>query len=315
MFSGKRVRRREFIKTTLFAFAGMFMGRMFFPVKRLFAGRKLSGEDRSISVIRGKKIDRTTIERMVKRGFESLGGIKRFIKPGMKVVIKPNIGWNSTPEQAHNTNPDLVETVARICVEAGARVKIFDRSVQTPQLCYRRSGILAAAKNAGATIEYMDERKYRKVSVKNGLAQSSLEVYGEILDADFVINMPIAKDHSASTLTLAMKNLMGVLGGRRGWFHLSLHKSIVDFNKAIPQHLVILDALRILTDHGPSSGTGADVKEIRTIVMGTNPVTVDGYAAGFFNISPKRIDYLRMAAGEGMGEINRKRMKINHVHV
>jgi uncharacterized protein (DUF362 family) len=314
MFSGKII-RRAFLKRTVFAFTGIFLGWTLYPARRLFARRKLNSGDRSLTVIKGKNIERATIEKMVTRGLENLGGIKRFIKPGMKVVIKPNIGWNSAPERAHNTNPDLVEAVARICVKAGARVKIFDRSVHTPRLCYRRSGILAAAKKAGATIEYMDKRKYRKIPVKNGLAQSSLEVYGDILDADFVINIPIAKDHSASALTLAMKNLMGVLGGRRGWFHLSIHKSIVDFNKAIPQHLVILDALRILTDHGPSSGTDADVKELRTIVMGTNPVTVDGYSAGFFNISPRRIGYLRMAAQEGMGEIERKRMKIKHILV
>ncbi len=315
MFSGKRMSRFEFIKRVFLALIGLAAGRVLFPVKRIYAGRKLSAGDRSLFVIRGKNIRRETIKRMVRKGFEQMGGIGSFVKPGMKVVIKPNIGWNSTPEQAHNTNPDLVEEVARICIAAGARVTIFDRSVHTPQLCYRRSGIQAAAKKAGASIEYIDERKYRNVKVKNGLAQSSLKVYGDILDADFVINIPIAKDHSSSTLTLAMKNLMGVIGGKRGWFHLNLHKSIVDFNKAIPQHLVILDALRILTDHGPSSGTEADVKEMRTIVMGTNPVTVDCYSSSFFNISPEKIDYLRMAANEGMGEISRRRMRIKEIRI
>jgi len=239
-----------------------------------------------------------------------MGGIGRFIKRGMKVVIKPNIGWISPPEKAHNTNPDLVETVVRMCVDAGARVSLFDRSVNTAQLTYPRSGIAEAARRAGARVSHIDDRKFSEVPVQGALAFRTLPVYEEILDADFLINMPIAKHHSISTLTLAMKNLMGVLGGNRGIYHGEMHKSIVDFNKAIKSHLVILDATRILTAHGPSGGTPKDVKELRTIVMGTNPVTVDAFAATLFDINPRSLGFLANASREGMGVIDVSRMNL-----
>ncbi len=318
MFFTKKIFRKDFIKYSLkIIFTGL-LSYLFSPVKKLFAYRNYNNynaDNKTVYVVRGADLRKRTIENMVKKGFAGIGGINRYIKRGMKVVIKPNIGFNSKPEMAHTTNPYLVEAVAKMCIEAGAKVKIFDRTVHTPQLCYRRSGILKAAKNAGAEIEYIDNRKFRTVTVRNPLSQRTLRVYKDIIEADFIINMPIAKDHSSSTLTMSMKNLMGVLGGRRGWFHLSLHKSIVDFNKAMPVNLVILDALRILTDHGPGSGTPDDVKETKTIVFGTNPVTVDAYTTGLFNIPPERIEYLKLAAREGMGEIRRNKMIIKTVSV
>jgi uncharacterized protein (DUF362 family) len=310
MFIDKKLFRRDFIKKTLTAAAAISATSLFTPLLRLFGKSQTDSSYKTIAVIKGNDLSESTIEKMVKQGFDSLGGIERFIKRGMNVVIKPNIGFNSTPDRAHTTNPVLLEVVARACIKAGARVKIFDRPVNNAKLCYRRSGMIDAAKKAGATIEYVDNRKFREVHIKNPLNLSTLEVYEDILNADFVINMPIAKDHSSATLTMAMKNLMGAIGGFRGRYHLNLHKNIVDFNKAITVDLVILDAMRILTDYGPNAGTLEDIKETRTIIMGTNPVTVDAYTVGFFNMKPQSVGYLKYAAQERMGEINTHRMNI-----
>lgn len=289
--------------------AGLVAAHSIEPFKKLFAVPVKAGGS-TIYIIKGKDLSKSTIEGMVRTGFREMGGINRFIKRGMKVVIKPNIGWNSAPEKAHNTNPDLVAAVVRMCVDAGARVSLFDRSVNTAQLTYPRSGIAEAARRAGARVSHIDERKFREVPVPGALAFKTLPIYEEILDADFLINMPIAKHHSISTLTLAMKNLMGVLGGNRGIYHGEMHKSIVDFNKVVKSHLVILDATRILTAHGPSGGTLKDVKELRTIVMGTNPVTVDAYAATLFDINPRSLGFLVNASREGMGVIDVGRMNL-----
>ena len=301
--------RRDFLKRTLAVVAGILTG----GISGSFV-RKVSAQNRpdgsTIAVITGKSLTRESIFSMVDSGFRQMGGIERFITRGMKVVIKPNIGWNSTPEMAHNTNPDLVEAVARRCIQSGAKVTIFDRSVNTARMTYRRSGIQQAAQNAGASIEFIDSGPYRDVKVPGGLYVSSLPVYTGMLEADFIINMPIAKHHSSSQLTLAMKNLMGVIGGNRGYYHGNIHSSIVDFAKTVRSDLVILDATRILTAHGPNGGTAADIKELRTIVMGTNPVTVDAYATTFFNMQPSSLGFLRLAAREGMGEIDIARMKI-----
>jgi uncharacterized protein (DUF362 family) len=310
MFTKQTILRRYFIKKTITVAAAFLVSTFLTPLIRLFGKSHTDDSYKTIAVIKGNDLSEATIEKMVQQGFDALGGIGRFIKRGMNVVIKPNIGFNSTPDRAHTTNPFLVEVVARACIKAGARVKIFDRPVNDARLCYRRSGMIEAARKAGAKIEYVDSRKFKEVKIKNPLNLNTLEVYEDMLNADFVINMPIAKDHSSATLTMAMKNLMGAIGGFRGRYHLSLHENIVDFNKAIHVDLVILDAMRILTDYGPNAGTPEDIKETRTIVMGTNPVTVDAYTAGFFNMKPQRVGYLKYAARERMGEINTSRMNI-----
>ncbi len=309
MSLNKLLPRRDFITKMLGMAVGLFSGHFFHPFTRALMAQNRS-DGSTIAVITGKSLSRESIASMLESGFKQMGGIDRFIKKGMRVVIKPNIGWNSTPEQAHNTNPDLVETVAKMCIRRGATVTIFDRSVNSSRMTYRRSGMIEAARKAGAAIEYVDFGKFRDVKVPGGLYVDSLPVYTGILDADFVINMPIAKHHSSSTLTLAMKNLMGVIGGNRGYYHGNIHPSIVDFAKTVRSDLVILDATRILTAHGPNGGTAADVRELRTIVMGTNPVTVDAFAATLFNIEPSSLGFLNLASREGMGEINISRMNI-----
>jgi len=285
----------------------MIFGPVLKPLRGLFSAT--GGRD-TIAVVTGRDISPATITAMAGAAIQALGGIDRFVRRGMTVVIKPNIGWNSPPGRAHNTNPHLVEAVVRMCVQRGARVKVFDRTCNSDRLCYVNSGIRGAARRAGADVSYMNPRKYRTVRVPEGLKQRTLKVYGDVLTADVVINMPIAKHHSLSQLTMAMKNLMGVLGGNRGTYHSDIDKNLVDFVKAIPTHLTILDATRILTNHGPAGGTLADVRETRTIVAGVNPVNVDAYGATLFGKRPSDLGYLRLAAQQGMGEIRTSRMNI-----
>ncbi|MFH0977007.1 MAG: DUF362 domain-containing protein [Spirochaetota bacterium] len=269
----------------------------------------LPANDRLV-VVTGRNIAKPTIEKMAQKALAQFGGISQFVKKGMNVVIKPNIAWDAPPENAANTNPDLVEYVARICKEAGAKVTIFDRTCSSARLSYKHSGAEDAAKKAGVKLEYIDERKFVDVKVPKGLNLETLSVYKPILDADFVINMPIAKHHSIAGLTISMKNLMGVIGGNRGALHRNMDENLVDFVKAIRSDLVICDCLRILTNHGPNSGTAEDVKETRTIIVGRNPVSVDAYASTLFGKSPSTIKFLALAHKEKMGEINPGKMNI-----
>ncbi len=277
-------------------------GIVYFPfVKKILAKEK----HWDLIILKAKSITAQNIYAMVEQGFKEMGGIERFVKKGMYVVIKPNIGFNSLPERAHTTNPMLVEAVAAMCKKAGATVAIMDRPVHNARLCYRSSGIEEIAKKVGVDCVYMDRDKFKTVKVPGGINLDTLDVYGDILEADCIINMPIAKHHSAADLTLSMKNLMGVIGGNRGYYHINLHRNIVDFNKAVKVHLIILDGLRILTKHGPLSGTPADIKKTKTVIFGTNPVIVDAYAAKhLFGIEPSSISYLNLAAQSGMGNIN-----------
>lgn len=190
-------------------------------------------------------------EKIVKAALDAMGGIREFISRGDIVVIKPNIGWDRTPEQAGNTNPEVVAAVVKLCFEAGAKkVKVFDRPVNDPRRCYVQSGIMTAAKELGAEVDYMDERKFKDMDIK-GVALKSWPLYSDIFDADKVISIPIAKHHGLAKLTMSMKNWMGVMGGSRRQIHQKLDESLVDLSMKIKPTLTILDAVRILTANGP----------------------------------------------------------------
>lgn len=244
---------------------------------------------------------------------DALGGMKSFIKRGDTVVVKPNIGWDRTPEYAANTNPEVVATIVRLCLEAGAKkVKVFDRSVNDPRRCYVQSGLADAVKKAGGDLSYIDERKFRDVRI-NGSVLKSWPLYTELMEADKVINVPIAKHHGLSKLTLGMKNWMGVMGGSRASIHQKIDESLVDLAMAIKPTLVVMDAIRILTANGPQGGNLKDVKRLDTIVAGVNQVAVDAYGATLFGIKSSDIGYVRIAAQKGFGPMDVAKMKVKKI--
>lgn len=237
-----------------------------------------------------------------------LGGFRKFIPKGSRVVVKPNIGWDRVPEQGANTHPEIVKVLVKGCLEAGAsEVKIFDRTCNDPRLTYRSSGIMEAVKAIGdkrAEIFIPDRRKYVQVKIKSGKALDSWSFYEDALKADVFINVPILKHHSLCRLTMGMKNIMGVLGDNRGRIHHNFREKIVDVNTVIKSHLTVLDATRILTGHGPQGGDPKDVRVADTVVAGTDIVAVDAYGAKLFGIEPREIDYLVHAADRGLGRID-----------
>src|SRR5512147_518001 len=167
-------------------------------------------------------------EKIVRAAVDALGGMKRFVSKGDVVVVKPNIAWDRVPEQAGDTNPEVVAAVVKLCYEAGAKkVKVFDRPVNDPRRCYVQSGIAPAASALGANVDFVDDRKFRDMEI-NGEALKSWPLYTELFEADKVINVPIAKHHGLAKLTLSLKNWMGVMGGSRRQIHQKLDDSLVD---------------------------------------------------------------------------------------
>ncbi len=243
-----------------------------------------------------------------RRAVELLGGMGRFVRPGQRVVVKPNIGWDRTPEQAANTHPEVVVAVARMCLEAGAaEVLVFDRTCNDQRLCYRRSGIEAAVEGLGerrVRLLHPDQRRYRPTPIPGGRALSSAEYYEDALTADVFLNLPIAKHHGLSGLTMGLKNVMGVVGGNRGRIHTDFDEKIVDLNLGRPSHLVVLDATRVLLDHGPQGGRLEDVAHPGVIVAGADVVAVDAYATRFFGRKPGEIGHLARAAERGLGRLD-----------
>ena len=235
------------------------------------------------------------------RALSALGGMERFVSKGDVVWIKPNIAWNRAPELAACTNPDVVATLTHLCREAGAKkVKVGDHTCHEARQCYANSGIESAAKQAGAEIVYLDPNRFRDVAL-GGERLETWPLYPEILEADLVINVPIVKHHGLSRGTLAMKNYMGVIGGRRSTWHQDLGPCLVDITRYMKPRLTVLDAVRILTDHGPQGGDPADVKLLGVVAAGTDIVALDAFGAELLGHDPRSFDSIRLAEEAGLG--------------
>lgn len=251
---------------------------------------------------------------LVSKAIEMLGGIERFVKKGNKVIVKPNIGWDRVPEQAATTNPEIVAEVIRLCKKAGAsKISVFDNTCNQARRCYARSQIGKMSKLAGADVSFMYKQKYQKVSIPDGKELKSWEIYRDVLQADVIINIPIAKHHSLSKVTLGMKNIMGVIGGNRGKIHNHFNEKITDLNTIIKPQLTIIDAVRILLRNGPQGGNLKDVKQVNTVIAGVDVVAVDAYGATLFGHKPEQLGFLQEASGRGLGVMDLNRLKIEKV--
>ena len=196
---------------------------------------------------------------LVQRALEELGGIRRFISRADVVILKPNIAWDRTPEQAANTNPELVAEVVRQCWEAGAkRVIVTDVSCNDPDRCLQRSGIAEAARHEGAEVLLPDPSRFKQVDLGGDVLQD-WPVFQPFLEADKIINLPIAKHHSLTGTTLGMKNWYGILGGARHQLHQQIHESLVDLADFVRPTLTLIDCYRVLIRNGPTGGNLEDV--------------------------------------------------------
>ena len=235
---------------------------------------------------------------------DALGGIKRFVQPGEKVVIKPNIGWDRTPEQAANTNPVLVGEMARLCLEAGAaEVIVTDVTCNSAPRCFMRSGIGDAAEKNGAKAILPRDEDYVQADL-GGKLLTVWPVLKHFVEADRLINMPIVKDHSLSGCTIGMKNLYGILGGRRNQLHQQIDQSIVDLALYCAPTLTVVDATRVLLRGGPTGGSLDDVAIRNTVICATDQVAADARGAEFLDLIPSRVGHIVLANKAGLGEID-----------
>lgn len=225
-------------------------------------------------------------EEMFRKAIAELGGIKEFIRPGQKVVIKPNIGWDKTPEQAGNTNPKLVAEITRQCFEAGAsEVVVFDHTCDDWKKTYKTSGIEAAAIEAGAKVVPADlDSYYKKVSLPQGKSLKEAQIHQAILDCDVWINVPILKHHGGANLTISMKNYMGIVWDRRYFHSNNLQQCIADICTYDKKPVLnVVDAYRIVKTNGPRGRSEADVVLTKGLFISQDIVAVDTAAANFFN--------------------------------
>ncbi|MGD0913753.1 MAG: DUF362 domain-containing protein [Terracidiphilus sp.] len=248
---------------------------------------------------------------LVRQALENLGGIGRFVRRQDVVVLKPNIAWDRTPEQAANTNPDLVAEVVRQCWQAGAkRVIVTDVSCNDPRRCFLRSGIQQAAHAEGAEVILPDPSLFREVDL-GGVVLKNWPVFTPFLEADKIINLPIAKQHSLVGATLGMKNWYGILGGERNRLHQQIHQSLTDLASFMLPTLTLLDCYRVLLRNGPTGGNLEDVALNKTMVAGTDPVAIDAYVAkAYWDLDPAKLPYLEMCAARGLGTVDFDKLQI-----
>jgi uncharacterized protein (DUF362 family) len=256
-------------------------------------------------------------EDLVRRALASLGGMERFVQPGYNVIIKPNIcvAYRSY-EYAATTNPWVVAGLVKMCREAGAaRVRVMDYPFGgTAEEAYLRSGIQEQVLAAGGEMEIMPSFKFVPTDIPEGRDLRSCEIYDEVLNADLVIDVPVAKQHGLARLTLAMKNLMGVILNRPA-MHVNLGQRLPDLASRVRPGLIVVDAVRILVANGPTGGNPNDVRKMDTVLATTDIVAADSYAATLFGLQPMDLDYVRAGTEMGLGRSDLSSLRIEEVAV
>jgi uncharacterized protein (DUF362 family) len=250
---------------------------------------------------------------LTRRAVEAMGGMKRFVSRGDIVVVKPNIGWDRMPIHAANTNPDVVATVVKMAFEAGAkRVVVTDASCNDPNRCFQRSGIWRAAYALGADVILPAEHRFRMMRL-NGDVLDEWPVYTPLVQADKVINVPVAKHHNLAKYTGAMKNWYGSLGGRRNRLHQNIDVSVADLATFMRPTLVVVDATRILMRNGPQGGNVDDTREMNTVIATVDQVAADSYGATLIGQRRENVPYLKMGHDRGLGTMFWENLRVREV--
>jgi uncharacterized protein (DUF362 family) len=238
---------------------------------------------------------------LVRRAVGAIGGMKAFVSRGDIVAIKPNIGWDRMPVHAANTNPLVVAEIVRLAFDAGAKeVVVTDASCNEPNRCFQRSGIWRATHALGATVILPTSHRFREMRLR-GDVLDTWPIYQPLIQADKVINVPVAKQHNLSKYTGAMKNWYGMLGGRRNRLHQNIDVSIADLATFMRPTLTVIDATRVLLRNGPQGGNIDDAREMNQVIAGTDQVACDAYAVTLIGEQVENVRYLRLAAERRIG--------------
>ncbi len=247
----------------------------------------------------------------------ALGGIERFVRQGDDVIIKPNICTDYYPyEYGATTNPNVVAALVRLCLGAGAGdVRVMDLPFGgTPESAYAQSGIADAVQSAGGQMEIMNPHKFKKAAIPEGRDLNEWSFYKPILDADVLINVPVAKDHNLARLSLGGKNLLGTITNPGG-IHPNLGQRTADLVSRVRPSLTVVDAVRTLMRNGPTGGNLDDVRLNNTIIASHDIVAADAYAATLFDLVGAGIPYVKAAADMGLGSLDLDSLQIEEIAV
>ena len=307
------MKRRDFLNKSIGA--GLLAGTAFSTSSftRLVSPARSSNElPYDLVAIKGGEPDT-----MFDQGISALGGMSAFVKQGQTVVIKPNIGWDRTPEQAANTNPKLISRIVEHCLKAGAKkVYVFDNTCDNWQKCYTNSGIEKAVKDAGGQmVPGNTENYYKAVSVPSGKRLKDAKEHQLLLESDVFINVPVLKNHGGATLTMGMKNLMGAIWDRRFWHQNDLHQCIADYVTYRKPDLNVIDAYRVMKRNGPRGVSTNDLIEMKAQLISTDIVAIDAAGAKMFGLEPADIGHIKIANEMGVGTMNLDALKIKRIKI
>ncbi|MCL6477570.1 MAG: DUF362 domain-containing protein [Peptococcaceae bacterium] len=252
---------------------------------------------------------------MVSEVFSLLGGVDRLIKPDSTVVLKPNAGHSAGPETSVNTNPAVVAAVIKEVRKANPKEIIVAESAAIgcdTMECFEVSGIGKAARDAGADkiIDIKREKDLLTIPVRGAKsAMSRVKLPRFLLEADYIINMPIFKSHASMVFTNALKNLKGVVQDR---VHAEMHQTvladaIIDLWTVIKPDLQISDMVRPAEGFGPHTPVPVD---FGCIVAGKDPVAVDATACRMVGLDINAAPCFKAAAGRGLGVFEEDRIEV-----
>jgi uncharacterized protein (DUF362 family) len=239
---------------------------------------------------------------------EALGGIQRFISKGDVVMLKPNVAFDRPPALAATTHPDSLRVIAQMVLDAGARkIIVADNPINSPAGCFLKSGLQAVASELNLDLMYPEHSAFTNLELEGEILRHWPMFYRPFEKADKVIGIAPCKDHNLCSASMTMKNWYGLLGGRRNQFHQHIHSIISDFALMVKPSLVVLDGMNVLISNGPTGGRLSDVKEMGTVVAGTDMVAVDSY--GYTHMLERdvaNLEYLHKAHERGLGNMNWK---------
>jgi uncharacterized protein (DUF362 family) len=254
---------------------------------------------------------------MFEKAIREIGGMKTFVKAGQVVVVKPNIGWDSPPERAANTNPLVVGKIVEHCKAAGAKkVIVFDNTCDEWTRCYKNSGIEAAVKKAGGElVTGKDESMYHEVEIPNGKILKRAKVHELVLNSDVFINVPVLKNHGGAVMSLTMKNLMGVVWDRGYWHKNGLHQCIADFATFCKPDLNIIDGFNVMKRNGPRGVSVDDVVNMKYQILTKDMVAADTAAVKIFGLDVSRVKHISLAEESGVGTTKLDALNIKRISI
>jgi uncharacterized protein (DUF362 family)/Pyruvate/2-oxoacid:ferredoxin oxidoreductase delta subunit len=242
-----------------------------------------------VALVKCVSYDRVEVLAAVRTGLDLLGGVSTFIKPGDKIVLKPNVLIGTSPNNGVTTHTSVFRAAAFLLKEAGAVVSYGDSPAFgkcEPNI--RRAGLKQVGDELGLEIADFDSGK--SVSYKNALLVKKFVIANGVLDSDGLVSLPRLKTHGFMLFTGAVKNQFGCIPGLlKSQYHVKLPDPydfatmLVDLNTLIRPRLYIMDGITAMEGNGPRSGK---LKQLNVLLFSSDPIALDATACRIINLNP-----------------------------